>query len=392
LSKKVGVLAMPDDTKQQPPVGVVRIFGLPVSAGIAKQRIFISAGLLVIIGCACYCIGIQFLSSPDVEAAKTALARRDFQEASERLQKCLKARPGDLQARFLAAQTARRQGQFDSAFEHLHLYQKQVGLNAEVNLERSLLRIQQGDLSEVDAILAACAKNPQADPTPLMLEAVIEGSINALFQMISLEMAGRGQMSPSDFTRAQQVVEEWLERYPAAADQTQGLIWRGKMYAIARNQPKAQESLRKAVALDPAHSTARELLARSLLLDAPGEAAFHLQILHERNPNNSAVRFSLATVHRALGDLGPAAVLLDEMLREYPNHVPALLERGRVALDENRPADAERWLGRAVELAPGDGQANHMFSLCLQQTGRTAEAKPYLDRYLAIEGKQRPPN
>ncbi|MSQ96913.1 MAG: tetratricopeptide repeat protein [Gemmataceae bacterium] len=362
--------------------------GLPIQVSANKRRLAL-AGLLVLIvvAAAGAWIYVRFGGDADYRAVQDALARRDFQEASRRLQKYLDAKPGDRAVRLLTAQTARRQGDFQDAASHLQIYENHAGADADVDQERRLLRIQQGNLIEAEATLAWCAKNPNALQTPLMLEALIEGCLSGLWATLQCEMAGQGEVSPADFARAQRAIDQWLAQRPGQPDQVQGHVWLGKLHSVARDYPKAHAAFRKAVDLDPQSFAARELLGLSLLHDAPAEAALHLQALHQRDPANAKISYFLATVRRTLGELEAAAQLLDAVLAQQPEHVPALVERGRVALDQRHAADAELWLHRAMTLAPNHAQANMIYSQCLQQADRAAEAKRYHDRFLEIEAE-----
>ena len=82
-----------------------------------------------------------------------ALERRDFRQASEHFEKCLEVFPTDLTVRLAAAQTARRQGDFDKAAQHLHAYEEANGSREAVALEQQLRRAQSGDLEEADLLL-----------------------------------------------------------------------------------------------------------------------------------------------------------------------------------------------------------------------------------------------
>src|SRR5262249_17498851 len=175
-------------------------------------------------------------------------------------------------------------------------------------------------------------------------------SLNSLWVQMQREMAGRGDVNTADFTRAQRAVDQWLLSQSSRADQVQGLLWQGKLYSLARDYPRSRAAFRKAVELDPAHLLARELLAISLVRESPTEAAAHLQVVRQRDPKNAKIIFLLATVLRDLGELDQAEVLLDEVLAKDPEDIPVLVERGRVALDQGRPKDAELWLQRAVAL------------------------------------------
>jgi tetratricopeptide (TPR) repeat protein len=352
---------------------------------INRKHWAVVAVLLVIICGSVYVIAVQFLGHPDYHAAEQTLARRDFQTASRHLRKYLHARPDDLDAQFLAAQTARRQGDFALAADLLQTYAKKAAPNSDIDLEKQLCRVQQGNLAEADALLARCEALPDSPQTPLILEAVVEGSLKGLFLAVQRENAGQGEVSLADFTRAQRAVDQWLKSRPTQADQVQGYMWSGKLKSLARDYPKAEASFRKAIELDPDHFSARHLLAVMLAQQAPEEAAQHLELLHQRDPANATVSFLLATVRRDLGQHDQAGQLLDALLAQYPDRVPFLVERGRVALDQRLPREAERWLRRAAALAPNHAQANLFLSQSLQQTDREAEAKVFHDRFLQIK-------
>ena len=91
-------------------------------------------------------------------------------------------------------------------------------------------------------------------------------------------------------------------------------------------------------------------------------------------------------MRRSLGQLPEARQLLTEMLASTPEDGSALLERGKVALDERKLAEAERWLRRAVEQAPNLPEANLALSQCLNQAGKAAEAKQFRERFDRLHG------
>src|SRR5262249_19388069 len=70
--------------------------------------------------------------------------------------------------------------------------------------------------------------------------------------------------------------------------------------------------------------------------------------------------------------------LLDGVLTRQPHQLEALVERGKLALDERQVAEAEAWLRQAVDLAPADYQANYLLSQCLLQRGRAEEGRTLL--------------
>ena len=61
----------------------------------------------------------QNSENPELRSAKEAISRRDFQQAGDYLNTYLLAHPNDKAVRFIAAQTARRRGDFVAALTHL---------------------------------------------------------------------------------------------------------------------------------------------------------------------------------------------------------------------------------------------------------------------------------
>jgi tetratricopeptide (TPR) repeat protein len=110
-----------------------------------------------------------------------------------------------------------------------------------------------------------------------------------------------------------------------------------------------------------------------------------LQILQQRQRDNERVQIALASVRRRLGQLQEASDILDRHLAEHPHDVGALLERGRIALDQQRPVQGLAWLRRAQQLAPRVPEVNLVLSRCLHEAGMREEAKLYQDRFLQLE-------
>src|SRR5205085_1667408 len=147
---------------------------------------------------------------------------------------------------------------------------------------------------------------PQAPDTPLKLEAILEGSLQA--------MTPSEQRAPAEGTPdLLQAVALWLQVCRDPVDQAQGLVWRGRVYGIRSQHALAVADFRAALELAPDLFDARLQLAEAIALEAPREAAAHLQQLHQRDPSNNQVRFYLASLRRGLGQFEEAGKLLDLM-------------------------------------------------------------------------------
>ncbi|HQJ88709.1 MAG TPA: tetratricopeptide repeat protein [Methanoregulaceae archaeon] len=76
-----------------------------------------------------------------------------------------------------------------------------------------------------------------------------------------------------------------------------------------------------------------------------------------------------------------AIAALDRAIAIDPHHVDALINRGEQAMPTD-PAEAERYLRRAVDARPGSTDANEALTTLLVSQNRTAEALEVYDRWL----------
>jgi predicted Zn-dependent protease len=355
-----------------------------------RRTIALILVLLLVVGLAGHRLLRHFQVRHHHRAAESAVERRDFRQASLHLNKCLEAWPDDLAVRLLAAQTARRQGDYDQALQHLRVYEQNNGSQDTLKLEHQLIRMQRGDLEE-GAILASWLDHPEAPETPSVLEALIEGSLTVLAPA-SAQGATFGfdtDKGAPYLARARKAVALWLRLRPGQADQVQGLVWRGRLHHVGNDHPKALADLRQALASSPDHFGARLYLAIAVVQEVPGEAASHLEMLRQREPKHKHVRFVLANARRLLGELEEARELFDELLADYPDEVTFVLERGLVDLDAGRPKAAERWLRRALALAPNEPEVNLALSRCLRGLAQPEEASRYQARFQELEAARK---
>jgi tetratricopeptide (TPR) repeat protein len=372
-----------------------RFAGLPLLRMDKKiVRVIFVMLLLCLVGVGGYVIGLHLWAGYQLRAAERLLERRDFRQASIHLEKCLAVRPDNFQARLLAARTARRLGNFDEAQRHLDIFKKKKGPKEMVSWEYKLLKAQQGNLEDTEGWLAFCAGQPENPEMPLVLEAFIEGSLKALEPAFEKGETAEGGSAALHLAQAQRAIGLWLQHRLSRADQIQGLVWRSRSHSFANDYPKSMEDVREALRLDPDHFQARLQLALSVAQETPSKAAAHLEILRQQEPENNRVRFALASIRRELGQLSEARQILDEMLAANPDHLSALIERGKVALGEDQPREAEAPLRKALALAraaqmPNVPEIMETLSGCLRRAGKEAEAKQYHDRFRELDAERK---
>jgi len=287
-------------------------------------------------------------------AARQALAERNFKAARDHLRTCLDLRPNKASTHFLAAQAARRDGDLNAAEKHLLICQRLGDVTNDVTLEWALLLAQRGKLVEVEEYLNRRLAERDVN-TPLILEE------------LSWEYLRVHRLA-----EAGQLLEAWLALEP---NNSEAWVRKGWIAEHLFNHAAALEAYGKALDLHPDRDSVRLRLVEILLLtNKPGDALGHLEQLCERSSDDPAVVVTLARCHRQLGHLDEARALLDDLLAARPRHSQALSERGMVAMDLNKPDQAEELLRRAADHGPFDKQILFNLYQCLERLDKKDEA------------------
>ncbi len=325
---------------------------------------------------------------PDVAAAEESLDRRDFETARKTLDRYLKAHPGDVDARVLAARAARRSGDVDGAAAHLWNVPRHRARHPAVELEQRMIAAQGGDVHEMNSLFMTYVDSEDAPETPAVAEMVALGVLHILNPV-----PGTGQILPAEsaplLTLGRRSADRWLSLRHRPQDRAAGFVWRGRLSQLAGDHSAALDDLRRAVELDPDSFAAQFHLAIAITTLDPQEAASHMSCLLDRRPDDATVRYSLVNLYRVLGRLDEAGKLLDPLIAANPADVAALVERGSLAVDAGRHTEAEPLLLRAVGLHPDYSKAHLALSRCLHLSGESVRAKQHYDRYQKLEAGQR---
>lgn len=331
-------------------------------SGLAFNRCIwfrLALGLIVVV------LGIApiawyFRPDPRLAEAKRALLRHDYAAAHTLYQSCLEQRPDDAALLLLAAQTARRAGRYERATKHLNAYRRLKGENPSLTLEWSLLRLQRGD-DQVESYLRDRAASSDTDAL-LVWEVLAQYYLDA-YRLID----------------ARDCLDRYLEIRP---DDVKALMGRGFIWDRLQHYADAVRDYRRAVELEPDNDRARFRLAENLQITGPPqEAAAQYAWLREHYPEDAKARLGLAQAWRSMGRMDDARDLLDELLREQPQNIGALTERGRLALEEDRASQGAEWLRRAVALAPHDREALFHLWNCLKRCGPEDEMRQCRSRF-----------
>ena len=334
---------------------------------IRRPRLAMLVGVLVcLLGYLAWLGGCDLWVRWDRKKAVEALAEFDFDEARRRLAQCVRMRPADAELRLLAARTARRDGDLDFAEDQLEAYHELVGgSSSQETLERALRRAQQGKVHEViDQLIEALeVRHPQSEQ---ILESLTMGCVESY------------QLSRATFWGS-----ELLDKWPKNAI---GRLFHAETVDTQGHRDKAIASIREVVRDFPKFYKARLSLA-GILFKAQRyrEAIPEYAALLRQRPGELLPLVGLASSYDRDGATDNARPLLEELEKRHPDNSEVLLLSGRFALREERLADAERILRRALALSPNDHEIHRELGVCLSQLGRGDEAKEHLDRFKQIE-------
>ncbi|MCI0465345.1 MAG: tetratricopeptide repeat protein [Gemmataceae bacterium] len=315
------------------------------------------AASLLLLGLGVKLLGMQLWAGYHLRAARTSLERFHTEQAVHHLQNCLQVWPTDPDVLLPAARAARRLGDYEKAAVLLERCAGSPRHADEVSLEHLLLRAARGETDQVQRLCRALIEKD--DPaTPLVFEALVSGYLTTYRRY-----------------EAFACLQEWLKRQP---DHAQALFLRGALYLQMQARQEALETWNRVVQLDPDHDAARMALTGLLLeLKRPADALTHARYLSQRLPHNPAVKLRLGAALAELHQREEAEQVLDEALAGHPDHAGILTERGKLALRAGQAELAETLLRRASEIA-ADYTTHYQLYLCLNQLGKTAEAKEVL--------------
>ena len=239
----------------------------------------------------------------------------------------------------------------------------------ELELERVLVQFRAGEMGQTAEWLVAGQERLSASDFRHVLEALIDGAIRAGDEPLATQVLELWKADAGVEVGAAAGGPEWQQAKLEA--------WLGEL-AWSRSLPDgAIVHFRRALELESGNEVARLKLAELLLQYGPGEAQTHLEFLQARKPDNRDVLLRLAACFRELGESERAVRVLDELLQRRGEDVLVLLERGRLALDDGKLSEAERWLRESERRAPAHREVLLSLSQCLQLAGRTDEAETY---------------
>ena len=307
-------------------------------------------------------LGLEGWAYWQERAARMSMADEHFDEAHRRIDLTLFVRERWTSTHLLAARIDRLRGAYSEAEHHLSRCEQLNGMGDQVQLEWLLLRCQQGEADELSPSLLAMVD--RHDPESAAI----------------LETLASVYMRQTRYLEALRCLDRWAELTP---DSFRVLDWRGWVNNQLDHRGQAIDDYQKALEMQPERSTVRLRLAQ-ILIDSSreAEAAPHLELLRLEQPTNSEVLVGLARCRMAEARMDDARELLDAVLASHAEDFDALLQRGKLEMQNSQFAEAEGWLRKALDQSPLDPEARYTLYLCLQGQGnRQEEAASELARW-----------
>src|SRR5262245_50788949 len=131
--------------------------------GKGRGRLVVVCLLLLAVSAALYPIGRYAWASAHYQRALAAIERRDFSSARRHLGVCVGEWPSSGETCFLAARTARRDGDFKSAQQLLKGAEGLGWVPEAIELERGLLSLQMGRYQTTSPVLMSLVRKGHPD-------------------------------------------------------------------------------------------------------------------------------------------------------------------------------------------------------------------------------------
>ena len=263
------------------------------------------------------------------------------------------------EAHFLTARLERRRGDYDQMNAFLERAQAEGYDSVMIQRERILAAAQAANLEMAQPKLAELLNDPRGDEREIC-EAYIIGFLQ--FQQHSAAL---------------RLVDAWQNDFPEDA---RPHFLEGVIEKSLFNHKEAEEAYRKALEIDPEYYQAALDIADVLLTLKDTERAIQYLKMAEKDPEFRVDSYT-AQAHclRMLGRDEQAEEILRVVIGEYPEHMAASIELGRILVETNRPKEGIEILEPILERDPRNTDARHMLAMGLRSLGELNKAQEHFD-------------
>ena len=180
------------------------------------------------------------------------------------------------------------------------------------------------------------------------------------------------------FNKPEKAYQLLMEAYRNSEDQTEAANMLSDAICLCRDYDKFQKALEWVKILHNKHpeyenSDVMEAELRTLL-GQPGEALMMMTKHLEKHPYNTQAWIQLAEAHLAMSQYDEAAEAVDFVLAIDNEHAEALIMRGNILYDTEKPKEAHEYYKRFLGYFPNDERVRYLDAECLMDMGEYEEA------------------
>jgi len=318
---------------------------------ILNKRVCILLAVGLAIAAACF--APQLLTRYHLHRAQTAYEQRQWDQAREWLQAAAESDPTRAETQFLLARVYRKLAQPNQVTGHLDRARK-LGF-PEMKLQREwwLMMAQAGQLLQVEHRLAGLLAEADQDG-PEICEAFVNG------YCLNLR-----------FREALTLITAWEADWPESAEPH---YQRGNLWFARSVWRDAEQSFRQTLAIEDRFD-ARHKLAQCLLQQhRTDQAEAEFRACLDRQPRHIPSLIGLANCLTGSMRIDEARDLFKQVVKLDADHFESRRVLGQLALSDNRPQDALRWLQPLAEKWPEDWSIAYLTAQALRDTGKQEEA------------------
>ena len=229
------------------------------------------------------------------------------------------------------------------------------------------------------AVYACAAFLAGTTPRLAAQEAPAPGSADSLYEH------GRRCAGGGDYACAE---ESYRKAVALDSTHVRALDGLGFVYSLQRRFPEARRALERALSLDAGHVPSLYKLGKLFLIrqdPARAEEAFRKAITAD--PGYYLARHGLAMIH-ARGDRAAALRHFETAHRINPNYPPSLYRLGGIYLEEQEYGKAIAALGRAAGLIPEEPSVHYLLATARMAVGKLSEAAEALQASLRLDPRR----
>ncbi|MEC9095938.1 MAG: tetratricopeptide repeat protein [Planctomycetota bacterium] len=295
-----------------------------------------------------------------ISQVRTALLEHNLELAKTHLDK-LQAFPlrNKAEVHFLTARLERRRGDYDQMNAYLELAQAEGYDPVRIQRERILAAAQAANLEVAQPKLPELLNDPRGDEREIC-EAYIIGYLQFQQHEAALQLA-----------------DAWQNDFPEDA---RPHFLEGVIQKSLFNYKQSEEAYRRALEINPKYYQAALDIADVLLTLKDTERAIQYLKMAEDDPNFRVDSYT-AQAHclRMLGRDEQAEQILRIVTKEYPEHIAAGIELGRILIETNRPKEGIEVLEPIIDKDPRNTDGRHMLAMGLRSLGELNKAQEHFD-------------